>query len=177
MTEEFVILVDEEDRELGMMEKLEAHQRGVLHRALSVLVFNSKGEILLQQRAHSKYHSGGLWTNTCCSHPRPSESTDDAATRRLMEEMGIHVKLHHTGSFIYNAKLDHDLIEHELDHVYTGRFNENPIINQHEVSDWKYVPIDSLLRDVDANPAQYTEWFKIILKKWNLKAISLPLAS
>jgi isopentenyl-diphosphate delta-isomerase len=173
MTEEFVILVDEQDRELGTMEKMEAHKRGVLHRALSVLIFNSKGEMLLQKRADSKYHSGGLWTNTCCSHPRPAESVNDAATRRLREEMGIELKLNHAGSFIYEAKLDQGLTEHELDHVFTGTFNEQPNINKHEVEDWKYVSIDTLLKDVSENPTLYTEWFKIILKNWKEKSISL----
>jgi isopentenyl-diphosphate Delta-isomerase len=169
MTEEFVILVDEQDRELGVMEKMEAHQKGVLHRALSVLIFNSKGEMLLQKRAESKYHSGGLWTNTCCSHPRPSESISDAATRRLREEMGIELKLNHAGSFIYKAKLDQGLTEHELDHVFTGVFDGKPIINKHEVADWKYVSVGSLMMDITTHPTQYTEWFKIILNKWDVR--------
>jgi isopentenyl-diphosphate Delta-isomerase len=176
MTEEFVILVDEQDRELGIMEKMEAHKRGVLHRALSVIVFNSKGELLLQKRAQSKYHSGGLWTNTCCSHPRPGESISDAATRRLKEEMGIELKLNHAGSFIYQAKLDQGLTEHELDHVFIGIFDGQPNLNKHEVDDWKYVSVNSLLVDITANPTQYTEWFKIILDKWKDKFTSLQQA-
>jgi isopentenyl-diphosphate delta-isomerase len=169
MTEEFVILVDEQDHELGILEKMEAHKRGVLHRALSVLVFNSKGEILLQKRADSKYHSGGLWTNTCCSHPRPGESISDAATRRLKEEMGIELKLNHAQSFIYESKLDQGLTEHELDHIFTGVFDGKPNINKHEVADWKFISIDILLKDVSENPTHYTEWFKIILNKWDVK--------
>ncbi len=177
MMEEFVILVNEHDRELGVMEKMEAHRKGVLHRALSVLVFNSKGEILLQQRANSKYHSGGLWTNTCCSHPRPGESVSAAATRRLKEEMGIELKLNNIGSFIYRAELDKELIEHELDHVFTGRFDETPIINTHEVADWKFISIANLEKDLTANPSHYTEWFKIILNTWDIQSISQPQAS
>jgi len=171
MAEEFVILVDEQDCELGIMEKMEAHKHGVLHRALSVLVFNSKGKLLLQKRAETKYHSGGLWTNTCCSHPRPNESISDAASRRLREEMGIEIKLNHAGSFIYKAKLDQGLTEHELDHVFTGVFDAKPNINRHEVADWKYVSVHSLMKDIAANPTQYTEWFKIILSTWNMKKL------
>jgi isopentenyl-diphosphate delta-isomerase len=177
MTEEFVILVDAHDREVGVMEKMEAHRKGVLHRALSVMVFNSRGEILLQKRAESKYHSGGLWTNTCCSHPRPGESVSAAASRRLKEEMGIELQLNPVGSFVYRAELDKALIEHELDHVFTGRFDGNPIINTHEVVDWKFISLTSLEKDMIANPNQYTEWFKIILSTWDLQSISQPQAS
>jgi isopentenyl-diphosphate Delta-isomerase len=172
MMDEFVILVDEHDRELGTMEKMEAHRKGVLHRALSVLIFNSKGEILLQKRAESKYHSGGLWTNACCSHPRPSESVADAAARRLKEEMGISVKLKQAGSFIYKAPLDKGLTEHELDYVFAGIFDGVPQINSHEVSDWKFISITELQSDISKNKNHYTEWFKIILEKWDLKTIS-----
>ena len=171
MTEEFVILVDEHDRELGVMEKIEAHRKGALHRALSVLVFNTKGEILLQQRANSKYHSGGLWTNTCCSHPRPGELVSAAASRRLEEEMGIELQLKNVGSFIYRAELDKGLTEHELDHVFTAIFDGTPNTNTHEVSDWKYVSVDFLMKDITTNPTQYTEWFKIILNKWALQKL------
>lgn len=177
MTEEFVILVDEQDRELGIMEKMEAHQKGVLHRALSVLVLNSRGEMLLQKRAESKYHSGGLWTNTCCSHPRPGESTPDAAVRRLNEEMGISISLKSVGTFIYQANLDKGLTEHEFDYVFTGIFDGKPNVNAQEVSDWKFVSLKELQLDVEKNPNHYTEWFKIILEKWNSKTISLPLVS
>jgi isopentenyl-diphosphate delta-isomerase len=176
MTEEFVILVDAHDRELGTLEKMEAHRKGVLHRALSVILFNSKGEILLQKRAKSKYHSGGLWTNTCCSHPRPGELVADAASRRLKEEMGINLKLKASGSFTYRAELDKDLVEHELDHVFTGRFDGEPIINSHEVEDWKFISLKSLAEDVAQHPGHYTEWFKIILSTWDLRSILPPQA-
>lgn len=165
MTEEFVILVDEQDREQGIMEKMEAHRKGVLHRALSILIFNSKGEMLLQKRAESKYHSGGLWTNTCCSHPRPGELAIDAAIRRLQEEMGISIQLKPVGSFIYKAQLDKGLTEHELDFVFTGTFDGEPQVNPHEVSDWKFISMNALKHDVLKNQNHYTAWFKIILEK------------
>jgi isopentenyl-diphosphate Delta-isomerase len=159
--EEFVILVDEHDNELGLMEKMEAHRKGVLHRAFSVFVFNDKGQFLLQQRAFSKYHSGGLWTNTCCSHPRKGESVLEAAHRRLNEEMGFSCALKEQFSFIYNRKLDNELTEHELDHVVFGTFNDAPILNPDEVADYTYIDKDTLIKEVQEHPEQYTEWFKI----------------
>jgi isopentenyl-diphosphate delta-isomerase len=162
---EFVILVDEQDQEIGLMEKMEAHEKGVLHRAFSVFVFNNQGQFLLQQRAFSKYHSGGLWTNTCCSHPRKGETVLDAATRRLQEEMGFVVPLDAQFSFIYFRKLDNDLIEHELDHVFFGKFNGIPAINHDEVASYKYVDKEELIEDMKANPTNYTEWFKICFEE------------
>jgi isopentenyl-diphosphate Delta-isomerase len=159
--EEFVILVDEQDNELGLMEKMEAHRKGVLHRAFSVFVFNDKGQFLLQQRAYSKYHSGGLWTNTCCSHPRQGESVLEAAKRRLHEEMGFTCQLEEQFSFIYNRKLDNELTEHELDHVVFGKYNEAPVLNPDEVCAYSYVDKEELIASVKSNPDQYTEWFKI----------------
>ncbi|MCR9174301.1 MAG: isopentenyl-diphosphate Delta-isomerase [bacterium] len=159
---EYVILVDENDQEVGQMEKMEAHEKGLLHRAFSIFLFNDNNELLLQQRAHSKYHSGGLWTNTCCSHPRAGESVLDASNRRLMEEMGIQAKMKEQFSFIYRAELDNDLTEHELDHVVFGSFNGEPSINPEEVAAWKYVSMKEIEADMKKHPENYTEWFRIV---------------
>jgi isopentenyl-diphosphate Delta-isomerase len=161
---EEVILVDINDNPVGTMEKLEAHKKGLLHRAISVIVFNSNGEMLIQKRAASKYHSAGLWTNACCSHPRPEEDTETASKRRLYEEMGINTDLKFAYKFIYRASLDNNLVEHELDHVFTGQFNDAPKINRDEVADWKYVDTKVLIDDVKTNPQSYTHWFQLILK-------------
>jgi isopentenyl-diphosphate Delta-isomerase len=160
-----VVLVNENDDEIGLMHKLEVHQKGMLHRAFSVFVFNQNGELLLQQRALGKYHSEGLWSNTCCSHPLPDEETADAAVRRLQEEMGMSAPLQFLYSFIYNAKLDHDLTEHELDHIYWGISNEIPTINTTEVSSYKYLSIEALKKDLAENPHHYTEWLKICFEE------------
>ena len=161
MSIEKVILVDENDNQVGLMPKLEAHQKGLLHRAFSVFIFNSKYELLLQKRASSKYHSGGLWTNTCCSHPREGEEILDAANRRLIEEMGIDTSLRKVHDFIYKAELDNDLTEHEFDHVLYGIYNEDPIINKDEADDFKWIDMDSLNEDIKTNGNNYTIWFKI----------------
>lgn len=161
--QEKVILVDEDDKTLGVMEKMEAHRKGLLHRAFSIYLFNSKGELLLQKRASGKYHSGGLWTNTCCSHPRPNEELLDAAMRRLREEMGINAGLKEVCDFSYKAILDKGMIEHELLHVYAGLFEGEANPDMEEAEDWKYVDPLFLLKDVKANAASYTEWFKITL--------------
>ena len=161
MSIEKVILVDENDNQVGLMPKLEAHQKGLLHRAFSVFIFNSKYELLLQKRAASKYHSGGLWTNTCCSHPREGEDTLDAANRRLIEEMGIETSLRKVHDFIYKAELDNNLTEHEFDHVFYGIYNEDPIINEDEADDFKWIDMDSLNEDIKTNGDNYTIWFKI----------------
>ena len=168
---EHVILVDEQDRPKGTMEKLEAHRRGELHRAFSVLVFNSKGELLIQKRAKSKYHSGGLWTNTCCSHPLPEEPVSDAARRKLMQEMGIGLQPEFAFKFQYKVSLDNDLIEHEIDHVFTGIFDGEPILNPEEAEDWKYISLDSLKEDIATNGHRYTHWFKIILEHPELQRV------
>jgi isopentenyl-diphosphate Delta-isomerase len=162
---EEVILVDESDNAIGTMEKMEAHRQGKLHRAFSILLFNSQGELLLQKRAKNKYHSAGLWTNTCCSHPAPGEKTEDAATRRLKEEMGIEMKPSFSHKFVYKAKLDKNLIEHELDHVFTGTFNGKPAINTSEVEDWKFVNLEWLKEDMKKSPDSYTCWFKLIMDR------------
>ena len=156
---------------MGAMEKMEAHKKGVLHRAFSVFIFNARGEMLLQQRALEKYHSNGLWTNACCSHPRPGEEIMDAAKRRLKEEMGIDLQTVFSFTFIYKAQLDQNLIEHELDHVFVGTFNGSPIINKKEVEDWKYVDINWLKQDINQHPSAYTVWFKLIVTHPELNSI------
>jgi isopentenyl-diphosphate delta-isomerase len=165
---EEVILVDIEDSVIGQMEKMKAHQEGLLHRAFSIMIFNDQGDILLQQRALNKYHSGGLWTNACCSHPRPNESVLNAANRRLMEEMGFETELVFGFKFVYKALLDRGLTEHELDHVYMGNYNGTLNINSQEVADWKWISYLDLKRDVIENPKNYTIWFKDILKNSQL---------
>jgi len=160
---EQVLLVDHDDRVIGTMEKMEAHQKGLLHRAFSVLLFNDEGKILLQKRAAHKYHSAGLWTNTCCSHPQPNEKIEEAASRRLREEMGIHAQPTFAYKFIYKTSLDHELIEHEYDHVFLGSFNDVPSINQNEVADWKYADIEWIKRYIIEHPDRYTYWFKMIV--------------
>lgn len=162
---EQVILVDKDDNEIGTMEKMEAHQKGLLHRAFSVLIFNSKGEWLIQKRAGSKYHSAGLWTNTCCSHPRPGEKIEQAANRRLKEEMGIEVKSRLSHTFIYKADLGNGLIENELDYVFTGTFDGVPVINPTEVEGWKFISLTNLKKEIEERPLEFTPWFKIILRE------------
>src|SRR5690606_25419863 len=149
---EHVILVDEQDREIGTMEKMEAHRRGRLHRAFSVFVFDDEKRLLLQQRALDKYHSGGLWTNTCCSHPRPDEKTIDAANRRLREEMGISCDLTYSFQFQYKAEFENGLIEHEVDHVFFGRSDSTPILNPNEVESYQYKALIDIEKDLQKNP-------------------------
>ena len=161
MSKENVILVDEKDNQVGLMPKLEAHEKGLLHRAFSVFIFNSDYKLLLQKRASSKYHSGGLWTNTCCSHPRDGEDTADAANRRLYEEMGIKTSLRKVYEFIYRAELDNNLIENEFDHVFYGIYNDDPILNTDEADDFKWIDMETLKIDIDNNADKYTVWFKI----------------
>ena len=161
MSEEKVILVDKNDNQVGLMPKLEAHEKGLLHRAFSIFIFNSRYELLLQKRASSKYHSGGLWTNTCCSHPREGEDTLDAANRRLDEEMGIKTSLRKVYDFIYKAELDNQLTEHEFDHVFYGVCDRDPILNKDEAEDFKWVDMETLNNDIIKNGNNYTVWFKI----------------
>tara|TARA_B100000963_G_C22557876_1_gene639881 strand:- start:557 stop:1081 length:525 start_codon:yes stop_codon:yes gene_type:complete len=162
MMEEKVILVDKNDLQLGLLSKMEAHRKGLLHRAFSIFIFNSSRSLLMQKRSKLKYHSPGLWTNTCCSHQRDGESTIDAANRRLSEEMGLIVDMKEVFSFIYKANLKNGLIEHEFDHVLIGYTDLNPEINTNEVEDWDWVNLSYLEKDLDENPKVYTEWFKII---------------
>ena len=164
MTEK-VILVDKNDQEVGSMEKQEVHVKGLLHRAFSVFVFNDKNELLLQRRAVKKYHSGGLWTNTCCSHPRQNETTLAAAERRLVEEMGIRCVLKKQFDFIYKAKLDNNLYEHEFDHVFFGFSNDLPKVNSEEVEEFVYKTLEEVEIQIQISPEKYTEWFKICFKE------------
>lgn len=172
---ESVILVDENDIELGTMEKMEAHRRGLLHRAFSVLLFNSKGELLLQKRSSSKYHSAGLWTNTCCSHPLPGETMDHAIQRKLMQEMNINAKPVLAFTFIYRADLENGLIEHEYDHVFIGTSDSEPVINRDEVEDWKFTSLSELQKEIKTNPDQFTFWFKLIIADREFKAITASI--
>lgn len=159
--EEYVILVDEFDHALGTMEKMKAHVDGELHRAFSVFIFNKNNELMLQQRALTKYHSPGLWTNTCCSHPREGEETSDAAHRRMKEEMGFDCDFEEAFSFTYVADVGSGLTEHEFDHVFIGRSDASPVINREEVNDWTWKTMDEIRGEIATNPELYTEWFKI----------------
>lgn len=166
MEEEQVILVNEKDEQIGLMPKMEAHEKALLHRAFSVFIFNDDNELMLQQRAFTKYHSPGLWTNTCCSHQREGESNIQAGKRRLFEEMGFVVDLEESISFIYIAPFDNGLTEHEFDHVMIGNYNAEPIINPEEVASWKWMSLPAVRNDISKQPELYTEWFKIIFDKF-----------
>ncbi len=161
MSKEVVILVDTQDTPIGEMEKMEAHEKGLLHRAFSIFIMNDGGEIMVHQRASSKYHSGGLWTNTCCSHPRPTESVEEAAKRRLQEEMGFECEMKIVDKFIYEAKLDNNLTEHEYDYVLFGTFNGQPNLNPSEVQDWKWMKPSTVFSELNQYPEKYTYWFKV----------------
>lgn len=165
--EEFVVLVDQQDQPKGLMEKQEAHLAGLLHRAFSVFVFNSKNELMIQQRAAHKYHSPMLWTNTCCSHPRENETYEQAAHRRLEEEMGFDCELNYKFNFIYKAYLENGLIEHELDHVFVGYCDIEPQLNPKEVMAYQWIAMDDLKNDIITNPDKYTAWFKIIFDHYS----------
>lgn len=169
---EHVILVDKDDNQIGTMEKIEAHEKGVLHRAFSVVLFDKRGRMLIHRRARQKYHSGNLWTNACCSHPNPGETLEEATQRRLKEEMGIELQPEYKYSFIYRAELDGNLVEHELDHVFVGTYSGTPEINHDEVAEWKYVDMDWLLNDITDRPDAYTEWFKLIVRHPDLAEYS-----
>ena len=166
MKEEQVILVNEKDQPIGVMNKLEAHQKAVLHRAFSVFVLNDKNQVMLQQRAHHKYHSPLLWTNTCCSHQRDGETNIQAGKRRLFEEMGFKTELKELFHFIYKSPFDNGLTEHELDHVMIGSYNDEPNINTEEVESWKWMKIEDIKSDMIQNPNSYTVWFKIIFDEF-----------
>ncbi len=162
---DYVILVDKQDNEIGKEEKMKAHEDAKLHRAFSIFVFNKKGELMLHQRALSKYHCGGLWTNTCCSHPRPGEKTEDAAHRRLVEEMGFDCPLKEIFKFHYKAEFSNNLTEHEIDHVFIGNYDKDPKINPEEVESFKWIGIEELQKDIKENPDKYTPWFRIAMER------------
>jgi isopentenyl-diphosphate delta-isomerase len=166
MEEENVILVNQNDEQIGLMPKMEAHEKAVLHRAFSVFVMNDKNEIMLQQRAVQKYHSPLLWTNTCCSHQRNGETNIQAGSRRLFEEMGFETTLKELFHFIYKAPFDNGLTEHELDHVMIGYYNDEPKINPEEVESWKWMSIEDVAKDIQLQPDIYTVWFKIIFDEF-----------
>lgn len=163
---EKVILVNENDEKIGLMEKIEAHEKALLHRAFSVFIFNEKNELMLQQRAAHKYHSPLLWANTCCSHQRDGESNVAAGKRRLMEEMGFECEIKEVTSFIYKAPFDNGLTEHELDHVMVGHYNGDPVLNSDEVEAFKWMSLAEVKEDMRVNPEIYTAWFKIIFDKY-----------
>ncbi len=163
--EEYVVLVNERDEALGVAEKLRVHREGTLHRAFSVFVFNTEGSLLLQQRHPAKYHSGGLWSNTCCSHPRPGEAVAAAARRRLQEEMGFDCELRRVFGFVYRVRFDGDLSEHEYDHVFVGLFDGSPVPDAAEVAAWRWVRPEALRRDVARRPDRYTYWFRLALDR------------
>ena len=167
--EENVILVDKNDTQIGLMSKLDAHKKGILHRAFSVFVLNNNNEIMLQKRAYNKYHSGGLWTNTCCSHQREGENSVEAGKRRLLEEMGFETELKIITSFIYKVEFENGLTEHELDYLLIGKYLKSPVINKQEVADWKWMKVELIADDIKLNPNKYTSWFKIIFDKFQNK--------
>ena len=167
MKEEEVILVNENDEQVGTMPKLEAHEKAALHRAFSIFILNDKNEVMLQQRAAHKYHSPLLWTNTCCSHQRVGETNIQAGTRRLQEEMGFVAEIKELFHFIYKAPFDNGLTEHELDHVMIGHSNQEPQINEDEVASWKWMSTEAIKNDISNSPELYTEWFKIIFQKFD----------
>ena len=164
--EEHVVLVSEQDEVLGVMEKMQAHQEGILHRAFSVFLFNEAGEMLLQKRAAGKYHSPNQWTNAVCSHPRIDESYLEGANRRMSEELGIDAELREKFHFIYKADVGQDLWEHELDHVFTGSFSGDVNLNKDEVAEIRYISMEDLDNEMTEHPENFTEWFKIILGEY-----------
>jgi isopentenyl-diphosphate delta-isomerase len=167
---EQVILVDEQDRELGACEKLQAHREAALHRAFSVFVFDAAGRLLLQRRARTKYHSGGLWSNTACGHPRPGETTLAAASRRLREEMGFDCELREAFDFLYRAELPGGLVEHEFDHVFVGRFDGEPAPDASEVEGWRRATLEELREDLRRRPGDYSFWLRVALDRPELCA-------
>lgn len=155
-----VVLIDQNDHALGVMDKLQAHEEGKLHRAFSIFIFNDAGDLLLQQRADHKYHGAGLWTNTCCSHPQWGEDVRSSALERLQYEMGMTCDLEFVYSFIYRAEVENNLTEYELDHVFVGYSNQDPVINTDEVKDFRWCGVDEVLADIRTHPSDYTVWFK-----------------
>lgn len=178
MKEDKVILVNEHDDMVGIMNKMEAHKQGLLHRAFSIFIFNSKAEMLLQQRAITKYHSGGLWTNACCSHPMPGEKTNDAAVRRLHEELGFETPLEKVFDFVYKAEFDNGLTEYEFDHVFIGEYEGKVNINPEEVSEYCYKDIPEIKNMLQTHPAKFTAWFHLAFPKieewWTARYQKIP---
>lgn len=170
-TKEQVVLVDENDHPIGVMEKLEAHEKGLLHRAFSILLFNSNKELLIQQRAATKYHSPLLWTNACCSHPRPDESLESAVSRRLQEELYLSASTSKVGQFIYKADFENGLTEYELDHVFVGLTNVTPEINMKEANAYRWIGLYELKTEIENNPDNFTFWFKEILNQFENELI------
>lgn len=162
---EMVVLTDADDVEMGVLEKLQAHRTGVMHRAFSIFLLNTAGELLLQRRAVGKYHSGGLWSNACCGHPRPGEDTLEAATRRMTEELGLTSELTHLFSFVYTAELDGGLVEHELDHVFVGWTDEVPNPDPEEVGDWRWMGVEQIRTWLEVEPEAFTAWFTPALER------------
>lgn len=162
---EHVILVDEKDNPIGIGEKLEVHRLAKLHRAFSILIYNSKGKMMLQLRAKTKYHGGGLWTNACCGHPRPGEDLMAAMTRRLREEMGFECQLTKMLDYIYKVPLDKGMHEHEFLHVYKGTYDGTPKLNPEEADGWKWMPVDDIKADIMMHPENYTPWFKLSMDR------------
>ncbi len=171
-----VVLVDQHDQQLGEMDKLLAHQRGELHRAFSVFIFNSQGKMLIHQRAAHKYHGGGLWTNACCSHPQMGEELKSAAQERLQFEMGLVCSLQHVHEFVYHAEVENNLIEHEYDHVFFGSTDQSPNPNPDEVSAFKWISVNDLLQEVAEKPREFTYWFKSVLEDLLLKIKDLTVS-
>jgi isopentenyl-diphosphate delta-isomerase len=174
-----VVLVDGDGASVGVCPKLEAHRRGLLHSAISVLLFNGRGSVLLQQRALSKYHSGGRWANTCCGHPRPGELVLNAAVRRLAEEMGVRVPLSRAFRFRYRTPVDRGLIEHEVDHVFVGHFDGEPSPDANEVAAWAWVPLVELGADLARHPTRYAAWLPFLLVELaaNARQVRVALAN
>lgn len=161
-----LILVDKNDKKIGEEEKLKAHEEGKLHRAFSIIIINSRNQILIQRRAKCKYHCPGLWSNTACSHPSPGKGIEEAARRRLKEEMGFSCRINKIGKFYYKKKFSNGLTENEIDYVFLGRSNKKPRINKEEVSDYKWIYMEDLKKDIRKNPGKYTYWFKLIVKRY-----------
>lgn len=165
MSTQQIILVNEHDEPMGTMGKMEAHEKGLLHRAFSVFVFNRAGQLLLQQRAAKKYHGAGLWSNSCCSHPCPGEDTQAAAERRLAEELGFSVPLQKVFDFTYKATVENGLTEHEFDHVFTGEYDGTVFFNEEEVAAYRYESIERIQTEMDKTPANFTTWFRIVFPR------------
>ena len=169
MNNHSLILVDQLDQPIGSMDKLEAHQKGLLHRAFSIFIWNKNKELLIHKRAKDKYHSANLWTNTCCSHPQPNETTINAANRRLQEEVGFNTILQHRFHFIYKTELENNLIEHELDHIFTGEYNGEFIPNPDEIAETRWISLENLKKEIKLNPNHFTFWFKEIISNYENK--------